>query len=111
MKIQVEISNETLQAVMNGKRVEGSLRLQLSSMGTHSEIGFKAYNRKPQQKHHDRLIQTLEHGWVKESVERIKMYQSIPKNLGTVRVCKTMERETQEAKDALIDEEIDSGGV
>ena len=40
MKIQVEINSETLQAVMNGKRVEGSLRLQLSSMGTHSEIGW-----------------------------------------------------------------------
>ena len=111
MKVQIEMSNDTLQAVLNGKRVEGSLRLQLSSMGTHREIGFKAYNRKPQAKRHDRLIKALEHGWLKESAERIKMYQSIPKVIGTGCVCRAMDRQTEEAKNALIDEVIDKWGV
>jgi hypothetical protein len=111
MKVQIEMSNDTLQAVLNGKRVEGSLRLQLSSMGTHREIGFKAYNRKPQAKRRDRLIKALEHGWLKESAERIKMYQSIPKVIGTGCVCRAMDRQTEEAKNALIDEVIDKWGV
>ena len=107
MKVQVEMSNETLQAIMNGKYVEGSLRLQLSSVGTHSVVGFRPYNRKPRIRHRDCLLRKLEHGWVKESVERIKVYESIPKDIGTARVISVLERETKEAKNALIDKELD----
>jgi len=102
MKVQVEISNETLQTVMNGKRVEGSLRLQLSSVGTHQEIGFNAYRRLSRVKPRDRLIKKLEHGWVKESPQRIKVHESIPKDIGTLRVCKVLEREISEASEALM---------
>jgi hypothetical protein len=48
----------------------------------------------------------LEHGWVKESAERIKVYESIPKNLGTARVMAVLDRESDEVKEALIDREI-----
>ena len=47
MRIEIEVSQETLATVMDGRCVEGRLRLQLSSMGTHQEIGFSPYNRKP----------------------------------------------------------------
>lgn len=35
------------------------------------------------------------------------MYESIPKEIGTARVLKVIDRETREAKDALIDHELD----
>ena len=54
----------------------------------------------------DRLIRVLEHGWVKESTERIKVYDSIPKVLGTARVMSVLDREMDTAKDALIDREL-----
>ena len=107
MKVQVELSQEVLAAIMNGKCVEGSLRLQLSSMGTHNEIGFRPYNRKPRVKYHDRMIHRLEHGWVKESKERIKLFESVPKELGTARILAVIDREVKEAKDSLIDRELD----
>ena len=96
-----------MQAIMNGKCVEGSLRLQLSSMGTHSDVGFRPYNRKPRVKYRDRMVHRLEHGWVKESKERIKLFESVPKELGTARVLAVIDRETKEAKNALIDLELD----
>ena len=101
------MSQEVLAAIMNGKFVEGSLRLQLSSMGTNSEVGFRAYNRKPRVKYHDRMIHRLEHGWVKESKERIKLFESVPKELGTARILAVIDREMKEAKESLIDRELD----
>jgi len=107
MKVQVEISNETLQAIMDGRRVEGAMRMQLASVGTHSEIGFKAYHRQPRKNPHERLILKLEHGWVKESPQRIRVHESIPKDIGATRVCRVLDRETDEAKKAIIYEDLD----
>ncbi len=106
MKVQVEISNETMVAVMDGKRVEGALRLQLASTGTHSEVGFKAYSRKAKKRKKDEIVKQLEHGWVKASAKRFKVYNSIPKKIGVKRVVKVLERETKIASDAIIDYEL-----
>ena len=106
MKVQVEMSNETLQAIMDGKCVEGSLRLQLSSMGTHSEVAFRSYNRKPRVREKDRLVKKLPWGWVKESIERIKVFGSFPKDVGTAQVMGLLEEHTRDAKNALIDREL-----
>lgn len=107
MKVQIELSQEVLAAIMNGKCVEGSLRLQLSSMGTHQVIGFRAYNRKPRKLYRDRLIYRTEHGWVKESKERIKLFESVPKELGVGRVVAVIDRDVKESRHALIDRELD----
>ena len=107
MRIEVEVSQEVLAAIMNGKCVEGRLRLQLSSMGPHQEIGFGPYNRKPRVRVRDRLIRRLEHGWVKESTRNIKVYDSIPKELGSARVISILDRDHQGAKEALMDRELD----
>ncbi len=107
MKIQVEVSEAVLQAVMEGKYVEGSMRLQLNSYGTNKEVAFGAYNRQPKKKRKkDRLIKSLEHGWVKESAKQIKVYNSIPKKLGTKRIIKVLERETKVAAEAIVDRDI-----
>ena len=84
------------------KRVEGVLFVDKST----GRITFKAYNRKPIKRMRDRLIRVLENGWVKESTERIKVYDSIPKVLGTARVMSVLDREMDTAKGALIDREL-----
>lgn len=102
MKIQIEISNEALQTIMDGKRVEGALRLMPSSENNKVEvIGFNAYNRKPYKRPTEHVLFYLEHGRVTESPERIKMYESVPKRLGMAYVGKVMEREVKSAAGLL----------
>ena len=94
---------EVLAKLAMGKRVEGVLFIDENT----GKLAFKAYNRQPQRRRRDRMVRRLEHGWVKESVERFKVYESIPKELGTARVISIMDREHKNAKDAIIDQELD----
>ena len=105
---KVEIKNEqvVMDALRRGLKVEGRLWLEETEDGE-LIIWFQQYDRKPRRLYCDRLIRRLEHGWVRESVERIKVFESIPKDLGTSRVISVMDREHQTAKDALIDRELD----
>ena len=105
MRIEVEVSQEVLAAIMNGKCVEGRLRKQLSSLGTHQVIGFAPYNRKPRGSQ-DKVICLLENGWLKESPRRIKFYNSVKKELGRRMVDVVMHRELQQAMSVLEIEEI-----
>ena len=104
MKIKkyIEFSEEILTSLAGGKYVQGALyRDEVTG-----KITFKAYNRKPRVRLKDRIIRYLEHGWVKESANRIKVYESIPKDIGTARVMNVLEREAKEVKNALIDYEL-----
>ena len=103
MRKYIEVSEEALmRLVESGNCVKGALHRDEWT----GKLYFKAYNYKPQIRLKDRLIRLLEHGWVKESDERIKVYESIPKHLGTVRVMNVLDREIGVAKSALIDREI-----
>ena len=105
MKIEVEISQEVLAAIMNGKCVEGRLRKQLSSLGTHQVIGFAPYNRKPRGSQ-DKVICQLENGWLKESPRRIKFYNSVKKELGRRMVDVVMHRDLKSAMEVMEIQEI-----
>ncbi len=105
MKIEVEVSQEVLAAVMDGKCVEGRLRLQLSSMGTHQEIGFSPYNRKPKGSL-DKTIVELETGWLKESPKRIKFFSSVKKELDLMTIDHVMKRELKTAMRALLGDKL-----
>ena len=94
---------ELMNQLMNGKRVEGVLYVDQNT----GKLTFKAYNRQPRVREKDRLVKKLPWGWVKESVERIKVYESIPKEIGTPRILAVIDRETKEAKNAVIDRELD----
>ena len=105
MKKYVFVLNaiELLNKLMNGKRVEGVLYMDENT----GRLTFKAYNRQPRMREKDRLVKKLPWGWVKESMERIKVFGSFPKDLGTARVMGLMEEHTKEAKNALIERELD----
>ena len=104
MKIKkyIEFSEEILTSLAEGRYVQGALyRDEITG-----KITFKAYNRKPRVRLKDRIIRYLEHGWVKESPDRIKVYESLPKNIGTARMMSVLEREAKEVKNALMEREI-----
>jgi hypothetical protein len=102
MKKYIAIEEEVLMRLYDGKYVEGSLHRDKWS----GVITFNAWHRKPRIRKRDRLIKLLEHGWVRESTDRIKVYESVPKELGTPRVLNILDREHEAAKEALIDREI-----
>ena len=105
MRIEVEVSQEVLAAIMNGKCMEGRLRKQLSSLGTHQVIGFTPYNRKPRGSQ-DKVICQLENGWLKESPRRIKFYNSVKKELGRRMVDVVMHRDLKSAMEVMEIQEI-----
>ena len=104
MKKYVYLLNaiELLEQLMNGKHLKGALYIDQST-GT---LTFKAYNSKPIARQKDELVKKLPWGWVKESLERIKVYGSFPKNLGTAAVINLQDDHNRSAKNALIEREI-----
>ena len=93
---------DAMAGLKKGKRIEGALYVD---KGT-GLLTFKPYNRTSKPRPKDRLLRYLEHGWVKESSTRIKMYESVPKRLGAARMIMTLERETKEAANVIVEQEI-----
>ncbi len=94
---------ELFGQLKNGKRVEGVLYMDQST----GKLTFKAYNRQPRVREKDRLVKKLPWGWVKESMERIKVFGSFPKDFCTAQVIELLNEHNQDAKNALIDRELD----
>ena len=94
---------ELLSKLYAGKRVEGVLFMDEST----GRLTFKAYNRQQRIRHKDQLVKKLPWGWVKESLERIKVFGSFPKDMGTAQVMGLLDEHTRDAKNALIDRELD----
>ena len=94
---------ELMTKLFVGKRVEGVLYMDENT----GRLTFKAYNRQPRKRDKDRMVKKLPWGWVKESMERIKVFGSFPKEYSTPRVMGLLEEHTKEAKNALIDRELD----
>ena len=93
---------ELIEKLIDGKRVEGVLYVDKD---TH-RLTFKAYNRLPRVRRKDRMVKKLPWGWVKESLERIKVYGSFPKDLGTAAVINLQDDHNRSVKNALIEREI-----
>ena len=93
---------ELLEKIASGRRVPGVLYLDEDT----GRITFKAYNRKPYVRKKDRLVKKLPWGWVRESLERIKVFGSFPKEVGTAQVMGLLQDHTRDAKNALIDREL-----
>ena len=102
MKKFIELSEEVIARLVNGKCVEGSLRRDEWT----GKVTFRAFNRQPRKRFKDVLIKKLPWGWLKESQERIKLFGSFPKDVGTARVMSLLDEHTHDAKNALIDREV-----
>ena len=103
MKKYIELSEEVIARLVMGKCVEGSLHRDAWT----GKVTFRAYNRQQRIRQKDQLVKKLPWGWVKESLERIKVFGSFPKDMGTATVMGLLDEHTREAKNALIDRELD----
>ena len=86
---KIEINSDVIEAVKNGKYVEGSLRIDAET----GQLTFKAYNRKERRRQPDTLICETETGWLKESAKRLKFFSSVKKSIGDGRVYKAMKQD------------------
>ena len=102
MRKIIELSEEVIARLVCGKCVVGSLHRDEWT----GKVTFRAYQRIPREREKDRMVKKLPWGWVKESIERIKVYGSFPKDMGTARVMGLLDDNTREAKNALIDREL-----
>jgi hypothetical protein len=103
MKKYIELSDEVIARLVEGKCVEGSL----SRDEWTGKVTFRPYQRLSRIRHKDRLVKKLPWGWVRESLERIKVFGSFPKDYSTAQVMGMMEEHTMDAKNALIERELD----
>ena len=94
---------ELMSKLYVGKRVAGVLFVDENT----GRLTFKAYNRQPRVRAKDLMVKKLPWGWVKESMERIKVFGSFPKELSTPRVMGLLEEHTKDARNALIERELD----
>ena len=92
---------ELMTKLIAGKRVEGVLYMDEET----GRLTFKAYNRQPRDRH-ERVVCQLENGWLKESPQRYKFYNSVRKGLGRRIVDVVMHRELKTAMQVLEVEEI-----
>ena len=100
---KINISEEVVARLFKSNRcVYGSLHFDKET----GKITFKAYNRQPRTRSKDRLIKKLPWGWVKESLERIKVFGSYPKDLGTSGILGQIEEQAYDAKAAIVDLDI-----
>ncbi len=95
-QIIVEVDEEVFARLKQGKKVPG----QMFADAVEEVIKFGAFGH-GKKRHKDLLIKVLEHGWVKESKDRIKVYDSLPKELGLNMILKVLEREMNLAAKAL----------
>lgn len=100
---KIFIQDEVIKNVKKGKCVEGSLRIDAET----GRLIFNAWNRRaPKCGDRGRIIMRTEHGWVRESKERIKTYESVPKVLGKKRITAILERDLYDATDFLSEHEL-----
>ena len=90
-----------MERLVEGKCVEGSLRRDEWT----GKVTFRPYQRQSRVKH-ERVVCQLENGWLKESPQRYKFYNSVRKDLGRRLVNVVMQRELNAAMQALEIEEI-----
>ena len=100
-KKYIEIPMEVMERLVEGKCVEGSLRRDKWT----GKVTFRAYQRQPRNRH-ERVVCQLENGWLKESPQRYKFYNSVRKDLGRRMVDVVMHRELNTAMEHLEIEEI-----
>ena len=99
MYTKLFLDEQTLRALFEGKRVEGSLYVE--RMDNDFAVGFNPYRRKKPNRRHDQTLLTLGHGWLRKSAKRYRLHLSIPDNLGERRVAGLMSSETDEASNFM----------
>ena len=106
IKKYIEISEEILVGLAEGKFVEGSLHRDKIT----GRIVFNAYNRLSRQPGYKRPIEVpigeTDFGRFTETPKTIKRYESYPKRMGAARMIAASERSAIDFKNAIMNREI-----
>ena len=104
MKKYIFILNalELMSKLYVGKRVEGVLYVDQNT----GRLTFKAYQRQPRVRQKDELLKKTPWGWLKASVERVKRFSSLPKDLSLPEKLAILDEENELVKQALIESYI-----
>jgi hypothetical protein len=105
MKKYIVIEEEILARLVVGKCVEGRLYRDKWT----GVISFKAYNRQPRVRQKDEMVKKTPWGWLKASVERVKRFSSMPKDLSLDEKLAILDEENELVKQALIENYIIEG--
>ena len=105
MKKFIAIEEEVLARLVLGKCVEGRLRRDKWT----GVITFNAYNRQPRVRQKDALLKKTPWGWLKASIERVKRFSSLPKDIPLEEKLAILDEENELVKQALIDNYIIEG--
>ncbi len=106
MKHIINIENEETfkEQLKKYGRAEGVI----TKSATTGKLNYKAYNRKPIKRLKAKLLRQLDFGWLKETKEMIIRREAYPKRLGSARVLALMDEGNRQAKDGVIDRELDN---
>ena len=102
MRKYIEISEEVYQRLVAGKCVDGSMRMEKP----HKQIVFKNYKRTKPRNYPKVLLGRTDFGAVYKTQTRHKLNESIPSNLGAVRIGKILERDCKQAQEIITTHEI-----
>lgn len=102
MIIKVEISEETWTRMLTGKRIEGTIALDLMT----GRKDFKMFHRQSRSRRKDTLIKKLPWGWLKESEKKQKLFLSVDKDMSLEAKLRAFGDDHDAAMETIIDMEI-----
>ena len=102
MRKYIEISEEVYQRLMEGKCVDGSMRM----VKPRKLIIFNNYRRTKPRKYPIEILGRTDFGAVYKTRKRHRWTESIPSNLGVVRMARIMERDCKQAQEIIATAEI-----
>ena len=102
MIIKVEISEETWARMLTGKRIEGTIALDLMT----GRKDFKMFHRQSRSRRKDTLIKKLPWGWLKESEKKQKLFLSVDKDMSLEAKLRAFGDDHDAAMETIIDMEI-----
>ena len=102
MRKIVEISDEVYQRLMEGKCVDGSMRMEKPR----KLIVFNNYRRTKPRRYPKVLLGRTDFGKVYKTKTRHRWTESMPSNLGAVRMARIMERDCKQAQEIIATAEI-----
>lgn len=102
MRKYIEISEEVYQLLVEGKCVDGSMRM----VKPRKLIVFNNYKRTKPRKYPIEILGRTDFGKVYRTRKRTKWSENMPTNLGAVRMARIMERDCKQAQEIIATAEI-----
>ena len=102
MRKFIEISEEVYQRLMDGKCVDGSMRMEKP----HKLIVFKNYKRTKPRKYPIEILGRTDFGKVYRTRKRTKWNENMPSDLGAAHISKIMANDCKQAQEIIATAEI-----